>query len=374
MQPLRCKNKKVSQFLLFQGGLIWLLSASLLFSTQGTETLEPRAEEELSVQEKAESESIAAELGKKLEVSLKAMTFARFFILSPLSREIIKPLGERLEAAYKEVTQTLHASEPLLERRKKCMVLILPDRRAYEKYVDLYAAEQHQPRDHIQVMKRTRGFYNYNPPMTVDYVALRPFREVEASIIHKLGHILIYRFHFQYNYIPPWLSEGFAVYVEGKFLGEVLTFCISSRKTRYEDPPAGQGIKEKWLEFGSWPGLLRTMVSARKDAPLRTLVGSHINDLGYQEVAKSWSIIQFLLEKHGVEFIEFLKRLRKALPNYEAKVTPQDYRAIQEGLFLKIFGKSMEEIEEEWRGSIVPAEKSTDGKDPEGKGTPGRDD
>jgi hypothetical protein len=172
-----------------------------------------------------------------------------------------------------------------------------------------------------------------------------PFEGLKAHCVHFGGNILATR-HEAVAFPTWWLSEALAYYLEIKITGSAQTFSVSVGGTGgYANPGAViEGEKNPWLDSANWQPKLLQMVRANGDPKLDQFKGRDLynpqNRLTAEQLAKGWSVVQFLILDDAKTFAAFMT---------DAKTGPGDSPVEREvAAVIKHYG-SYRKIEERWR-------------------------
>lgn len=96
----------------------------------------------------------------------------------------------------------------------------------------------------------------------------------------------------------PWLSEALANAVSAALKGADLSVCFSGEGST-------GGIHLERISLDQAPTLLRELILARKDTPIGEFVKLPSDAMTAQQIAKSWSIVMFLLERDRLQAREY---------------------------------------------------------------------
>ena len=119
-------------------------------------------------------------------------------------------------------------------------------------------------------------------------------------LLHNLGHCIAGSLGGS-GRIPPWLQEGFGMYMSIRFLGNTGTTCTTI--TKYA---ADMEVAKKH-EAGTWPLLAREQVTKGFYPRFVTLCVKKLNRLDAKDLARSWSICRFLMDKHPKKFRNYMR-------------------------------------------------------------------
>lgn len=151
------------------------------------------------------------------------------------------------------------------------------------------------------------------PDYDIVIIAIEPDQMAwgKRAQAHELTHVLVGHLTFScLSFIPTWLNEGLAVYGEG-------------------------GLEE------SWQRQLQQAIAADTLIPVRALSGGFSEDPAQADLSysQSYSLVNFLIEKHGQEKMLSLLRVLR------------DGAGVDEAL-LETYGFDIEGLEDAWRAAI----------------------
>jgi len=130
---------------------------------------------------------------------------------------------------------------------------------------------------------------------------------------------------------PSWLSEGFGAYVAIMEFGANQLTCSTNTKyaNRVEVADKNSDGAYQLICFDIIDGALE------EPHPFLELSQKSLNQLDYADLAKAWSVIEFLMKEHQTEFVKFVQTHRMVQGNSEAALR-------------QAFGWTCEELDEKW--------------------------
>jgi hypothetical protein len=284
-------------------------------------------------------------------------TTARFTIVSAGTPANAKEVGVALE---KGLARFLEVFAPKIDPLdgKRMFVLLLESKEDYEKYCEFFGKKFNLGPGWAKVVRVAGGFYHYQPCASVDFRGGRTEKSLVNSSVHKLGHVLINRHHFGYNYVPAWLDEGFAAWLEHEVLKQNLTYCFSTSYGQYggggnygNEKAAGKTVKIVGNE-PTMKDVVRMLVGSGKDRPLQALLPLDLPEIGFDETSKAANVIDFLIREDATKFDRFLERMRSRMPHFETKITPGIRSDVQMEALQAIYGTGPAEIDARWRAAV----------------------
>ncbi len=154
---------------------------------------------------------------------------------------------------------------------------------AYEKFVEWGGAHRGMGVEWGERAKRVVSVYRFAEwSMGATYMANRGGSLTAAQCANMMGHILINRYRYDVNTLPPFFDESFAALFEFDLLKKNVVFTLGSG--RYER--SLQTDELKFFEDGQWTEALRESMRKLADTPLDQAVRRDFSDLVQMDVAK----------------------------------------------------------------------------------------
>ncbi len=150
------------------------------------------------------------------------------------------------------------------------------------------------------LMKSRSGGLSSNAPSPYAVTILHRGLNRKDVLLHNLGHCVAGSLAGT-GMIPPWLQEGFGMYMSIRFLGKTGTTCTTI--TKYA---ADMEIAKKH-EAGGWPVLAKEQVTKGFYPRFVSLCVEKLNRMDAKDLARSWSVCRFLMEKHPKKFRNFMR-------------------------------------------------------------------
>lgn len=158
-------------------------------------------------------------------------------------------------------------------------------------------------------------------------------QDIRHDLVNHTAHFLL-NFHSPTvaGVGPPWVSEGFGVFVEQQFLdlGTVIHSTLA-------DYGGSGGMADKQFTTKSAPDRAKAMVREGIDEDIVTLDKLELNSISGDHVAKAYTLIDMLWKQEKAAFIEWIN-LRPTNKNLDAME--------------KAFGRSPNVIDKEWRKHV----------------------
>ncbi len=156
----------------------------------------------------------------------------------------------------------------------------------------------------------------------------------ERAVAHWVGQAyIVWR---SAGVAPPWLSEGFAAYTSVTEFGANSVYC--STNTKYANDIE---VADKNSDGAYQLVCFDIIDGALDDAhPFAELVSKSLNQLDFADLAKSWSLVDFLMREHNEKFRTFIADLRK-------------YQGSSEETLRQVFGWTGEDIDKHWKEYVL---------------------
>src|SRR5690606_3445254 len=153
-----------------------------------------------------------------------------------------------------------------------------------EKFVTFVGAERGMGTEWGERAQRVVSVYRFDDTwaMGATYMANKGEAQTAAHCANMLGHILINRYGYEEQQLPPFFDEAYAGLFEFDLLGRNVVFSLGSG--RYERSVQKDDLK--FFEDGQWGEALRDAMRKRDDTPLENAVRRDFTDLVQMDVAK----------------------------------------------------------------------------------------
>ncbi|MFG0319656.1 MAG: hypothetical protein ACF8XB_20455, partial [Planctomycetota bacterium JB042] len=154
----------------------------------------------------------------------------------------------------------------------------------------------------------TKKFFKDNPGgMQLGSVPLAARKESELPFERGMAHWIGDTYmRWAAGACPPWLQEGFGAYVAIMEFGANELTCSTNTKyaNRVEVADKTSDGAYKLICFDIIDGALE------EPHPFVDTCKKSLNQLDYADLAKSWSVIDFLMAEHPEEFVKFVRAHR----------------------------------------------------------------
>lgn len=250
--------------------------------------------------------------------------------------------GEQAYAQFCEIFGVTDASELLAgaevdDGRKRLHVVYSKRALEYVRLVD--GMRERYPEDiaedRAEYLKTQKGFYNVYPSAFVGgYQMPNPFEQIRASVVHKTSHVLLMRWHYVSGFFPWWLIEGLGTYQEIAALGRCDTYCTTLGGYGVGIDPA----KLKWAGLAGFKDIVKTEVAGNSDRTLLQLSKCSLNELSIKDIAKCWSLCEWLISRDRASFVKLVENLKMNMEFGEAVE--------------KAFGRPPEKLDRDWHDYV----------------------
>ncbi len=283
--------------------------------------------------------------GKMLGIEVEVAFSEHYVAVGPFTPAELASICAGAEQVYAEFLQifglssntNLFVGSEEDSDRGRCHLVYAKKAFDYAKFVQAFSEKypQNMPPARANLVKTTKGFYEVYPSCTiVGYMFPNSFDQVRASVIHKASHVLLMRYKYVSGFFPWWLIEGLGTYQEINAIRRCDTYCITE-KGYAVTPDANGGANQKWSGMGEWKQIVKMQVVGMGDKGLIRLGRSGLNELDYRDLAKCWSLCEWLIRTDRKKFVALVEKL---------KAKADIKKAVQQA-----YGMSAEQLDKEWR-------------------------
>ena len=190
-------------------------------------------------------------------------------------------------------------------------------------------------------IKRQPSFYWPHPERVIaSYVFPNTDKTFVSIVNHNVGLIMLTRYRFNVRFPSEWLQEGFAYYLEMATAKYSLSFSLGSGAST-----AGGGETGPiWVDSAKWKTGLKGLVDKGQDPPMKRLARMGFDAIGYPELVKSWSVVDYLIKWDKKRFKKFVD-LSKVRDN-EGEVANEE-EALREA-----YGVGYRQLDKKWRAYV----------------------
>lgn len=157
-----------------------------------------------------------------------------------------------------------------------------------------------------------------------------PHGQQVINTTHSVGHMLFCGVVGSHS-IPWWISESMAMMIQNEVLGGLGGYCFTWSTGR-------KPIRD--LTGADVLSMAKAQAQGDGGTPLVYLFGRGINSLTPEDNAKSYTILQMMIEKDKKKFIAFCRGMRG--------VDQRNSKKAQIALVKKIWDQTPEQLEKEW--------------------------
>ncbi len=283
-----------------------------------------------------------------LEIEVEVVFSAHFAAVGPFNEAELAAICAGAEQVYAEFLQifglgpetNLFKGAEEDADRTRCHLVYAKKAFEYAKFVGAFSERYpvNMPTSRANLVKTTKGFYEVYPSCyVIGYMFPNTFDQVRASVMHKTSHVLLMRYKYASGFFPWWLIEGLGTYQEINAIGRCDTYCITEKGYAVR-PDANGGANQKWSGMREWKLIVKSQVVGMGDKGLIRLAGMGLNELDYRDLAKSWSICEWLIAKDREKFVALVEKI---------KLKTDFVKAVEQ-----VFGKSPEQLDKEWRAYV----------------------
>ncbi len=291
---------------------------------------------------KREVDSLSAAVGQPLTV-VEGKYFDFAATLTPADVNVLMDVADKCFAEWTRITG-VEKAERMFDGQK-CLIVVCKSSQQYKLVGPWY--EKTYPDGGAQPAMQSVTYFPFPYPRCMIAMHLKPadVNGLKNNVAHEIGHMLIYRHDFNYNFSPVWLTEGFGSWLEGKVLGLTNCYCSSGG---YGDHAAALE-KMSNLEWAKWKAGLKASVKARQDKNLSQIIPMQLSDMSTAEVGKAWSVVDYMVSTDAAKFTKWLSLVKKHWPQppkyewYPAKGEAQK-KALQEA-----WGIDINALDDAWR-------------------------
>jgi hypothetical protein len=295
--------------------------------------------------EEADARVRANELGAACGVEFHAASSVHVRAYSEFSVAHARQIVEAIEKSLVLVREKIGYGLPVWKAETPAEFVLLRTPGSFMRLTDRVAEKTGQPPGWAEFTKRRTSFYTILPPMSVQHLGGRREGDMVYCAAHHAGHIALNGMFPGYTYLPVWLDEGMGAWMEVAVMGNSLTACATT----------GYGVgavrKDKWSTSSTWPESLRQAIVDGSVTPLSQLLAKPLNKLGWKDIAKAWSVIDWWIKTDPEKFQAFVQAVRKRYPRWDkhAECSPSDLVRFQNEALQEVYGLDAVGVEREWR-------------------------
>jgi hypothetical protein len=292
----------------------------------------------------AEGKAYADEASKAARVTLAHLWTPHFDVCHELDAALGERIGQGLEKAYAEARRVLRPEgddlpETLAERQR---VVLFKKAPAYARFAEWLGQrlkiEAQQPGWARAIQRQPAFWWVQDEPTVSVYQFPNIDKTVVSNAVHNAALVLLTRYRMNFRFPSPWLREGFAYHLEMAALGYTLTFTLGRGGGTNQ---GGTDTAPPWADSEKWKQALAGAVAAGTDPPLKRLAAMQPEELGYAELVKSWSVVDYLVRLDAAKFKAFVDGAKAARDEPE------------EEALTAAFGLGYRQLDEKWRAWVT---------------------
>ena len=290
---------------------------------------------------KVEVSTKSKKLGKKLRfVETKNFTWA-----SSMSAGKTKIVSAGAEKAYKIFADHAGINEwAKMWGNQKCMAILVPAKRDYIRF-NKWFAENYKVWSKKQwpINKDLADYYCESAARRIMTTYVKPNSDahVRAIITHLTGHMLVLRYKFHNNFVPPWLEEGMAVYMEARVNKKHACKCFNdpygSVAVDPNDPVAG-------YPTAKWKVATKKASKKGKLKSIKAMMRVRLAELELADAQKAYATVSWMMSQDK-KCAEFIAAMKRAWPREIAMEYETGHGEAQAKAFKEVFGMSLPEVD-----------------------------
>jgi hypothetical protein len=230
----------------------------------------------------------------------------------------------------------------------KVLAVVLPQRDDFAKFCHFFADDEKKVNQRwADGVAQADGFFWWDPSGTsATFRGSRGLDDTTAHTVHHLGHVLLNRHAYNFKFLPTWLDEGYAAWLEHATLGCNSISCISTR--RY-----GVGLvrKDELMPRATWFDDMRKEVADGKDPAFWPILRKDLTTIEPEEVAKAMVVIDDWIARRPDDFLKLLASLRESWPKGVVAALSPEATAANRKAF-EAFGTPAEKVDDELRAQL----------------------
>lgn len=291
-----------------------------------------------------EGAAYAADAGNASHVTLVHHWGPHFDVLAEVDGAVATQALDGLEKAFGVLRRDFQPQgEDLpetLERRVR--VTLFKKAPAYARFAEWYGKrnkiEELQPKWSSAVQRQPAFWWVDPDPMVSVYQFPNVDKTVISNAVHNAGLVLLTLYKMNFRFPSPWLREGFAYHLEMESLGYSLSFSLGRGGGTNQ---GGGDTAPPWAESAKWKTALKAAVAGGTDPPLKRLAALTPEQMGYPELVKSWSVVDYLVRWDRAKFKAFVDATK------EARDAPE------EDALTKATGLTYRQLDDQWRAWVT---------------------
>ena len=291
-----------------------------------------------------EGAAYAADAGNAAHVTLVPYWGPHFDVLAEVDAAVAQQSLDGLEKAFGVLRRELNPEgedfPEILEKRVR--VTLFKKAPAYARFAEWFGAKNkidaQQPGWSRSVQRQPAFWWVEPDPMVSVYQFPNVDKTVISNAVHNAGLVLLTLYKMNFRFPSPWLREGFAYHLEMESLGYSLSFTLGRGGGTNQ---GGGDTAPPWAESAKWKTALKAAVAGGTDPPLKRLSTMTPEQMGYPELVKSWSVVDYLARWDPAKWKAFVDTLKA---NRDAP---------EEDALTSATGMNFRQLDEKWRAWVT---------------------
>ena len=265
-------------------------------------------------------------------VPLHAIESPHFRLFDDGDKEVLKSHIKALETLYVFFLADV-GIDPTTDvfGGKKCDLVVVSAQPQWDKWVDQFSNSADK-----EWTKGSNTSRSYNLLRGgVKRVETADHIDTRDPLLHHAAHFIGQAVWKSRHH--AWLDEGLAYYYTVRVQDTTRTSCLDKDVTGYGNNQEIVGGDKDWAQSERWRDYLRQIVKAKADTELRAILMTPLSTLKLPDSVKAWAFVTWMMDQYRTKFIAYLK-LSRDEPELDQEKTLQE-----------MFGKGIEDIDNEWR-------------------------
>lgn len=296
-------------------------------------------------------QALVERIAKEAKIGVKYEESDSFVWASEVPPAVLKPVIQTAEKGMK-AWQEISGLEGYRDvfGKDKCLVVITKGKLQAKRFAEWYEKNHTLYWEGFADVATQGEFFPMPSPRPMIMVHLKPLKNeaLAGTVTHELGRLLMMRFAWNNNAIPPWLEEGFGVYLEARVTGKNICFSFGGG---YGDAKGGS---EKFVNitWAKWKGVISGMAAKRRFKTMEAILPLRLSTLSVDEVGKAMSIIDFMITKDTKAFCRFVQRMKSHWPREFRPEFDPAHQTAQEKALKESFDWTLDELDKAWEAYV----------------------
>lgn len=291
-----------------------------------------------------EATGYAADAGNAARVTLVPHWGPHFDVLAEVDEAVAKQALEGLEASYGVLRRALAPADGDLPETLENRVRVALFRKApaYARFCEWFGArnriDAQQPGWSKSVQRQPAFWWVQTEPAVAVYQFPNTDKTLISNAVHNAALVLLTKYRMNYRFPPAWLREGFAYVLEMESIGYSLSFTLGRGGGTSQ---GGTDTAPPWADSAKWKQALKAAVAAGQDPPLKRMASLEPEQMGYPELVKAWSVVDYLIRRDRTRFKAFVDQAKHARD------------APEEDALQAVLGMNYRQVDEAWRAWVA---------------------